>query len=260
MTYPFITFKMSKNLIIVFFFCISFTKNYSQSEIYKEIGVMAGPVFFQSDYGQRGSFENYLKQNGFSIGVFYYLNFNEKFNHVLRENFKLRLEASYMKSQLKHYGQWVDPSRTSLIANQLRAMRGSVGTLNFGLQAEYYPLKTDDYCFNCKWSPYISLGTQISNYRSEAHSTLGPLGNPATTPDKYMNAYRSGSKLVASATAGLGVRYKFAKNRSFIFDYRLQYYFSDWVDGLNPNRSIYTENKTNDYSTTFNFGYVYYFE
>ena len=31
----------------------------------QEIGIMAGPVFFQSDYGEAGVFENYYKNNTF---------------------------------------------------------------------------------------------------------------------------------------------------------------------------------------------------
>ena len=65
---------MFKNIIIASFLYMSIDFGYSQSsKTFKEIGVMAGPVFFQSDYGESGKFENYIDQNGFSIGVFYYL-------------------------------------------------------------------------------------------------------------------------------------------------------------------------------------------
>jgi hypothetical protein len=246
---------MFKNKIMTLFLYISINFGYSQSNgTFKEIGVMAGPVFFQSDYGERGDFENYIKQNGFSIGVFYYLtpNINSK---NIGENLKFRLEASYMKSQLQHYGKWVDPNKTSDLANQLRAMRGSVSTKNLGFQVEYYPFKTDDYCRFCVLlNPYASLGTQLSGYTSEFN--LGPLG----VPDKFRNS-RNASAITGSFTAGFGVRYKFANEMSaLIFDYRLQYYYTDWIDGVNPDKRKYSENKSNDYSTTFNFGYVYYFQ
>jgi hypothetical protein len=41
-------------------------------------------------------------------------------------------------------------------------------------------------------------------------------------------------------------------------DLRFQYYFSNWVDGLNPDPKIYKENKANDWLVWFNFGYIYY--
>jgi hypothetical protein len=245
---------MFKNIIIASFLYISINFGYSQSsKTFKEIGVMAGPVFFQSDYGERGEFENYIKQNGFSIGVFYYLTPNVNSQNI-GEKLKFRLEASYMKSQLQHYGKWVDPNKESPLSNQLRAMRGSVSTKNLGFQVEYYPFKTDDYCRLCMlFNPYVSLGSQLSSYTSEITSS-------EKIPEKFNNS-RNATAITGSFTAGFGVRYKFPNEISaLIFDYRLQHYYTDWIDGVNPDKKIYPENKSNDYSTTFNFGYIYYFE
>jgi hypothetical protein len=41
-----------------------------------------------------------------------------------------------------------------------------------------------------------------------------------------------------------------------MIDLRFQYYFSNWVDGLNPNPEIYKENKANDWLVWFNVGYI----
>ena len=250
--------SMIKKTIVASFLFISIGVSYSQTnKIYRDLGVMAGPVFFQSDYGQRGDFENYIKQNGFSIGVFYYFMPNVDFRSI-RENFKLRLETSYMKSQLQHYGKWVDGKDTPDKV-KLRAMKGSVSTKNLGFQVEYYPFKTYDYCGYCTWNPYLSLGSQLNGYTTEIHSSLGEL--KTNMIDKYKNVYENDSNVTVSFTVGFGIRYKLTSKKSaLIFDYRLQYYFTDWVDGLNPDKKIYPENKANDYSTTFNFGYVYYSE
>jgi hypothetical protein len=43
-------------------------------------------------------------------------------------------------------------------------------------------------------------------------------------------------------------------------DLRVQYYFSNWVDGLNPDPKVYTENRANDWNIWFNFGYIYYLQ
>lgn len=251
---------MLKKIIIPFFFLLFISvSSYAQfGRTYQEVGIMAGPVFFKSDYGERGDIENFTKNNGFSAGIFYYFSFIEDFKG-LRENFKLRVDASYMKSNLEHFGKYVDPSKTSLTANQLRAMSGSTSTVNIGLQMEFYPWKTDDYNRGVAFSPYVSFGGQIGQYTSKVKSDLGAIGIPSTTPVKYLNGTRNASSIVASLTSSVGVRYRLDDYNSIIFDSRLQYYTSDWVDGLNPDRKIYKENKTNDYSITFNFGYVYYF-
>ncbi|WP_338377590.1 glutamate dehydrogenase [uncultured Flavobacterium sp.] len=251
---------MLKKFIIPFFFVL-FIGNEMHAQFgrtYQEVGIMAGPVFFKSDYGERGDFENFSKNMGFSAGVFYYFSFIENYRS-LRENFKLRLDASYMKTNLEHYGKYVDPAKNSLFAEQLRAMHGSTSTINLGLQMEFYPWKTDDYNRSTDFSPYMSLGGQIGYFTSKVESDLGPIGTSLTTPIKYSSGTRNDSNPVASLTSSIGVRYRLDDYNSLIFDSRLQYYTSDWVDGINPNRNDYPENKTNDYSLTFNFGYVYYF-
>jgi hypothetical protein len=45
-----------------------------------------------------------------------------------------------------------------------------------------------------------------------------------------------------------------------LVDMRFQYFSSDWVDGLNPNKQVYTENKANDWMVWFNVGYIHYLE
>jgi hypothetical protein len=43
-----------------------------------------------------------------------------------------------------------------------------------------------------------------------------------------------------------------------MIDLRFQYFFSNWVDGLNPNpAAYYKENKANDWLVWLN-GYIYY--
>jgi hypothetical protein len=89
---------MSKRLLFTLLILLSYSYiNAQYYRSYQEVGIMAGPVFFQGDYGERGDTENFIKNNGYSIGGFYYLSFIENYRN-LRENFKIRLEASFMKS------------------------------------------------------------------------------------------------------------------------------------------------------------------
>jgi hypothetical protein len=45
-----------------------------------------------------------------------------------------------------------------------------------------------------------------------------------------------------------------------VFDVRAQVFSSDWVDGLNPNKDSFTENKNNDWLTSIGIGYILYLE
>jgi outer membrane protein W len=224
-----------------------------------DFGIMAGPVFFQSDYGERYDFNNYVKNIGYSIGAFYYLDTQNNYHTNFSDYVKYRAEVSYMKNDLQHYGQWVDNDKTNLATRQLRAMRGSVEALNVGLQLEYFPWKNDDYSYK-DWNPYVSLGLQYSFYTSKAWSEIGTLGDPAVTFPKYINAFRNTSSSVFSVTGSVGTRYRLDDKSSLIADLRVQYYGSDWVDGLNPDSKVYSENKTNDWLVWLNFGYIYSFD
>ena len=251
-------------LILVFlslnFALAQYGDRYNYGKNFKEFALMAGPVFFQSDYGARNDFGNYLNNNGFGATLAVYFTPSDD-NEAIKKHFKYRVDLNYMKATLQHYGQYVDPSKNSLFAVQLRGMRGSTTALGVGLQLEYFPLQTDDYLFRGNgFSPFISIGGQINSYTATATSTLGPLGTSTTTPDKYKNAYRNETQVVGSFSAGFGTRYKLGNSDALIVDVRFQYYLTDWVDGLNPNRTIYTENQSNDWMTFINFGYVYYLE
>lgn len=253
----YVKYIMSKSLLFSLITILCFLESRAQyGRFYKEIGIMAGPVLFQSDYGERGDFENLIKNSGFSVNGFYYLSFihNKK---TLKENFKLRLDVGFMKSELQHYGKYVDPKKSSLFADQLRGMRGTTQTASLGFQIEFYPWKPDDYGSGY-FTPYVSLGSQLNSYSSTASSTLGPLGSALTTPDKYMNGFRNDSGIAGSYSVGFGARYKLALYHALLIDFRYQQYFSDWVDGLNPDGKIYTENKSNDTMVSLSFGYVYY--
>lgn len=257
---------MIKRILLVVIVCFSFSFNYAQygggynyGSTFKEFGLSAGPVFFQSDYGERGKFENYLKNNGFNIGVSAYFTPNSYYE-AIQEHFKIKVELNFMKSFLQHYGQYVEPTNKGTFATQLRGMRGTTQTIGLGTQIEYFPFKSDDYVRGLTFTPYISLGGQISYYTSTAYSLLGPLGLNSTTPVKYKNAYRNDSDLVASISTSIGTRYKLSNNDALFFDAKVQYFFSDWVDGLNPYRKVYTENRSNDWMSVFNIGYIYYVE
>lgn len=240
-----------------------------------EVGVIAGPVAFQSDYGERHDLSTNLKNSGIGIGIIHYLNFSYKAEcncytpeTYFNDHFKLRTELSYNKTEFKHHGEWVSPDKTSLGANQLRAMTGNSAVTNLGMQLEYFPLSIRDFTATIgSFGPFISLGGQFSYYNTKASSTLGPLGNSLTTFRKYLTptdnrqyGFSTEGGTVWSIVTSVGTRYKLAPLSDLMVDLRFQYYFSDWVDGLKPNPSLYKENKANDWLVWFNVGYIYYLQ
>ncbi len=235
---------------------------YNIRDLYHEIGIYAGPVFLKSDFGARDDFENFYKNNGYIIGAVYFISADEDY-FSLRDNFKLRLEASYMESTLNHYGKYVDGAIGDSEKQKLRAMSGKSSSTSAGFQVEFYPLKTDDYNRGGRISPYVSAGCMASLYTTAVTTSYGSgkIGNPSTTPTKYLDGYRNDvNQFTASLSGSIGTRYKLSEYHSLMAEVKLQYYFSDWVDGLNPNSRIYTENKTNDYLGSFNIGYIYYLD
>ena len=262
---------MSKYLKMLSLLFIGFVnQSNAQFGFSHEIGVIAGPVAFQSDYGERYDFSTNSGNTGYGIGLIHYLNFSYKAEcncytpeTYFNDHFKLRSELSYNKTQLQHFGRWVDPNKTSLTAQQLRAMKGSTAVTNIGMQLEFFPYSIRDFTATIgSWAPFISLGGQYSFYKPTSMSELGPgLGELLTvTPEKYINAFDRKGGNTWSVVSSVGTRYKLTPLSDLMIDLRWQYYFSNWVDGLNPDPEIYKENRANDWNVWLNFGYIYYLQ
>lgn len=222
---------------------------------YQEIGVMGGSTFFQSDFGERGDFENTIKNVGFSGSLVYYLSMNVN-RSSFAENFKIRFDVSGTAVNLQHYGRFAE--KDSETGRQLKAMRSDVKIGTLGFQIEFFPYKTDDYT-DATWSPYIATGFQVNNYAAKAYSFQGNIGNANVVPDKYVDGFKSTSGTAFSSTASAGVRFKLTDYNYLILEGQLKYFFSDWIEGMNPDRRTYKENKNNDFAGTINIGYIYYF-
>jgi len=259
---------MPKHIIIISLMLFSFlNKANAQRTHSNEIGIITGPVAFKSDYGQRFDFKTNANNNGFGIGLVYYMSFsyigynNFRAYDYFNEHFKLRAEVSYSKSELRHYGKYVDTPSNSLGVQQLRAMRGSTELINLGAQLEYYIFDVHEFeSTDGGFDPFLSFGAQYSAYNPRAYSLLGPLNNSATTYPKYMGATSNQDGNVFSLTGSIGTRFKLNSMSDLMLDLRGQYYFSDWVDGLNPDKNKYTENRYNDWLVWLNVGYILYIE
>ncbi len=258
----------TKYFVLVAFLCIfSFQEGYSQFGFSHEVGIIAGPVVFYSDYGQRSNIETNMNNVGMGIGLIHYLNFAYRSDcncytrdTYFNDHFKLRNEVSYHKTQLEHYGRWVDPSRTSVTADKLRAMGGSTSVFDIGSQLEYFPLSIRAFTAGSyKIAPFASIGTHWVNFSPEAYTTYGSgvLDSPLNVPDKYVGATSNSPGSTWSIVWSLGFRYKLTTMSDLMLDGRWQYYFSNWVDGLNPD---VPENLANDWIYWLNVGYILYLD
>ena len=252
-------------LMVFFLFAFVQQETYSQFGFSHELGLITGPVVFYSDFGQRSNFETNAKNTGFGIGLIHYLNFAYRADcncytrdTYFNDHFKIRNEIDYHKTNLEHYGEWVEPNKTSLFADQLRAMTGEVSVFEIGSQLEYFPLSIRDFQGGAyKIAPFMSFGVHWVNYNAEVKSSLGPLNTPVSTPDKYYNSFQQGPGSTWAVVGSVGIRYKLTPMSDLMLDSRWHYYFSNWVDGLNPE---VVENKANEWIYWLNVGYIFYLE
>lgn len=153
-------------------------------------------------------------------------------------------------------------------SQQLKAMQGTTQLFNLGFQLEYNFIHIHDFENTIgSFNPYLAIGPQISYYTAKASSKLGPLGNATTTFPKYLvpsdghsYGFSNESKTVFSVALNLGTRYKLSVMSDLVLDIRAQYFSPDWVDGLNPNKDLFKENKSNDWLTFVGLGYILYLD
>ena len=265
-----------KSITFFYLFLLFGISNKAQAQFgfSHEIGAIAGPVAFQSDYGERHDLSTNAGNSGFGIGIIHYMNFSYTAEcncytpeTYFNDHFKLRSELSYNKTELDHFGQWVE-GKPSLGKEQLKAMDGIAEVTNIGMQLEFFPFSIREFTETIEsWAPFVSLGAQYCFYNAKSWSTMGELGTPLTTFPKYLTptddrhyGFSTEASSVWSVVSSVGTRYKLSPLSDLMVDLRLQYYFSDLVDGLNPNPEFYKENKANDWNVWFNIGYIYYLQ
>ncbi len=252
-------------LVVLMLFLVANQQIYGQFGFSHELGVITGPVTFYSDFGVRNDVETNFGNVGYGVGIIHYLNFSYRADcncytrdTYFNDHFKLRNEIDYHKTNLEHLGEYVDPSETGLFSDQLRAMKGTSTVIDIGSQLEYFPFSIRDFAAGAyKLAPFISFGVHFVNYDPEVYSELGGLNTPLTTPEKYFDSFQQEPASTWSVVWSVGVRYKLTQLSDLMLDSRWQYYFSNWVDGLNPD---VPENKANDWIYWLNVGYIYYLD
>lgn len=257
-----------KQLTFILLFILGVNLGYSQLGFSHEIGVITGPVAFQSDFGVRHDFETNAGNTGFGIGIVHYINFAYRADcncystdTYFNDHFKLRSEISWNWTKLNHFGKWVDESRTSENAERLRRHSGEANNFDIGMQLEYFPKSIRAFqAFSYSFAPFISLGAHYTAYTPKAYTTYGD-GNINNASNFHL-AWEPGSinpenGTTWSVVGSIGTRYKLTALSDLMIDLRWQYYFNNWIDGLNHQLD---SNKANDWLVWLNFGYIYYLD
>ena len=266
----------AKQLASLFLIFLASQSAFPQLGFSHEIGVITGPIAFQSDFGERNDFSTNKGNTGIGIGLVHYINFAYRADcncyttdNYFNDHFKLRTELSWNKTKLNHFGEWVKDSRNSIEADRLRAHSGEANNFDIGMQLEFFPLSIRSFqAFGYKFAPFVSLGAHYTSFNPDASTSFinpNPVNNDPgniNNPDNFYSPWEPGSINVESGStwsivSSVGVRYKIAPLADLMLDLRWQYYFSDWVDGLNHQLE---SNKNNDWLVWLNFGYIYYLD
>ncbi len=267
-----------KQLTLFLLVILTSTTAFSQLGFSHEIGVITGPVAFKSDFGERLDTETNAGNSGIGIGIVHYINFAYRADcncyttdNFFNDHFKLRTEISWNKTKLNHLGEWVQPYRNSVEAQKLRAHTGEANNLDIGMQLEYFPLSIRSFqAFGYKFAPFVSLGAHYVSYNPKVYTNYGDQSvtnmnnfySPwyATNPNldaDFPKPIDPSSGSTWSVVSSIGVRYKLTMVSDLMLDLRGQYYFNDWIDGLNHDLN---SNKYNDWLVWLNFGYIYYLD
>ncbi|MDP3353091.1 MAG: glutamate dehydrogenase [Flavobacteriaceae bacterium] len=254
-----------KYLIFLLFF-INLNSS-AQTGYSHEVGVYIGAPSFQTDYGQRNHFMSNVGGNiGNSFGIIHYLQFSDyKYEWYGRgtffsEHFKIRTEVSFAKSDLKHYGKWVEDDPKRDLDDYLRAMHGTTSMINVGSQLEFYYRDLVDYglrYYNWNYSPYVGLGVQANFYKPTIISDLGDWKQDPKLIRKWgePGAANDEAGITASITLNSGTRISLGRNTDLFLETRWHYYLTNWVDGLNAKDD--PANKYNDWMFLVQVGFIY---
>ena len=252
--------------------CFAQTKLKAQLGFSHEIGVISGPVAFQSDYGIRYDFDTNKGNVGYGVGIVHYINFSYRADcncytkdTYFNDHFKIRNEVDYHVTNLNHFGEPAESDTDE--GRDLRDMMGRATVFEIGTQLEYFPLSIRDFSAGAyRVAPYVSLGIHYVNFKPRTTSSQGTI--TATATDVIFDPFLVGdgvyggiddtARSTYAITWSAGIRYKIGTLSDLVLDARWHLYDSNWVDGLNPSNR--PQNRANEWIFWLNFGYIYYLE
>lgn len=251
----------SLGLALLFIFFGKFSAIAQVGMVGQEIGIVAGPVAYYSDYGLRYNLDTNTGNTGIGVGLVYYLNFAYKAEcncyakySYFNDHFRVRAEIDYHQGQLNHFGP-ISQKKT-LGGEQLRSMIGMTRNFEIGAHLEYYPFSIRDYtAFAFRVSPYFSLGANFVGYDPHTYSKMGSLDDPNNVFHEFRGYIDQNAGSTWGIAAGAGMRYKLTVVSDLVVNMQWRYYATDWLDGLDHDNP---QNKYNDMMFWLNMGYIYY--
>ncbi|WP_031426994.1 THC0290_0291 family protein [Flavimarina sp. Hel_I_48] len=265
----------NKRFILFFLFFVGVFSRSDGQFIFgfsNEIGVGAGPLLFQSDFGLRNNINTNINNVGLGVALMHYMNFAYRSDCncysrdvYFNDHFKIRNEIDYHYTKLSHEGP--ESKKDSDKGRDLRDHKGTSSVIEIGSQVEYFPLSVRDFQAGAFLiAPYISLGVHYVSYQPGYSSIQDIPGIPPE--DAYFDRFLEGTgKLggiddsaghTTAITGSVGFRFKIGILSDLNFELRHHRYFSNWVDGLNPDVAAYPPNKYDDSIVWLQVGYIYY--
>lgn len=256
-----------KNCINFFIALLIFTlSNFSNAQkVYHEIGFGVGPISFRGDWGEREDAKTNYGNTGVGVNLLHFVNFayGRNFNSYFNQHFKLRNQLSISYTKLNHYGRWVNNEDPPfLLANmQGETFITEIGT---GLEWNWFALRNYERYIE-KIQPFAGVGINMVYYNPSVETKLpGIIGSPSNTWPTFLpennndeNPITNSPAVTAAINLQAGSRYRLNKDFDLFIEGRWHYYFSDFVDGLNPRNP---NNESNDWIFFLNFGAVYYLD
>lgn len=243
--------KFIKSTVIAIILVSFFNVSGQSTSIKHEIGILLGPTFMQTDYGEADNFKSASSNKGVDFGIAYVADFTEsryksKIFNWLSQHMKTRVELSFSKVKLQH-----DEARilenNELVNNQFRGTTGDVSMFNAGIFGEWYFMSLAK---KSEFQPYFLTGMSFSSAKSSMN--VSDFGLPSVyTPTK--DKLFLGSNSALSFSYGLGGRYRL-DDVDLIFEGRLQTFLSDKIEGIDTN---IPGDKNNDSQVLFKIGAIF---
>lgn len=254
---------MKTNLLKAFFICFVFLSIPKvNAQLNHEVGIIAGPVSFRGDYGEKGDSETNFGNTGIGIGLNHYLNFSYigRNRSYFNQHFKVRSQFLYHTTSLKHYGRYVESNSSN--AYKLKAMTGKASVMEFGSGLEWYYGRIRDFERSIgEIMPYAGLGGSLVIASPTNETSLsGRLGSSDNTWPSFLwkpgedPRISNNTQTTFSVNFQAGIKYKVSRMGELNLEARWHTYFSDMVEGLNPS----TGNDGNDWIVMLAVGYIQY--
>jgi len=246
----------------------------------QEIGANIGVSNFQGDFTSDGAADGLITVNGFSINATHSLYMlPRRYNEGgLLKKLVLKSNFGYTYGSFNNHGISSGDEPLFLLVNgqkdysttanstRLGRLTSKTSIISFGTQLEYYFKDVRKYIRkysrsgdNTKFNPYIALGFGL-NYVSttvsyDDEAIINNAGGNNGLPDHYtFETIGDVNQLVFSGSIAMGTRYKLNRLYDLVAEMKINSYFSDTVDGVEPDIS---GNSFSDYNVAISLGVIY---